>query len=186
MKRFSFNSLALASLIAAASLSANAATLNAGKSQLGFSFKQMGVPTEGRFKAFTANVDFDAAKPDATKAEFTVDLASIDVGSSDGNNAVKGKDFFNTASGPKATFTAKSVKALGGGKFEARGPLTMKGVTRDIVSTFTAKTAGAETTLEGTFPLQRLQFKIGEGAWDDTDAIADLVTVKYKFVLNGK
>ncbi|KAF0813005.1 Protein YceI [Andreprevotia sp. IGB-42] len=177
--------LALAGLLAAPAYAAQ--TLNTGKSTLGFTFKQMGVPTEGRFKSFNANVAFDAAKPEATKAEFTVDLASIDVGSSDGNNAVKGKAFFNTNAGAaKATFVAKSVKALGGGKFEARGPLTLKGVSRDIVSTFTAKTAGDETTLEGSFPLLRLQYKVGDGDWDDTEAIADQVNVKYKFVLNGK
>ncbi|SMC26317.1 Polyisoprenoid-binding protein YceI [Andreprevotia lacus DSM 23236] len=177
--------LAVASLLTLPAYAAQ--TLNTGKSSLTFNFKQMGVPTDGRFKAFGANVAFDAAKPEATKAEFTVDLASVDVGSSDGNNAAKGKAFFNTIAGPaKATFVAKSVKALGGGKFEARGPLTIKGITKDIVSQFTAKTAGDETTLEGSFPVLRLQYKVGDGDWDDTEALADAVTVKYKFVLNGK
>ncbi|NHR07070.1 YceI family protein [Chromobacterium haemolyticum] len=180
-------SLVLSAAVALAMAPAQAAqTLNAAKSTLGFTFKQMNVPTEGRFKSFAANVSFDAAKPEATKAVFTVDLGSVDVGSADGNTTVRGASFFNIASLPKATFTAKSVKALGGGKFETHGTLSLKGVSREVVSTFTAASAGNETTLQGSFPLKRLQFKVGDGAWDDTEAIADLVTVKYKFVLTGK
>ncbi|MDF0606416.1 YceI family protein [Neisseriaceae bacterium TC5R-5] len=177
--------LCFAALLMTSSVMA-AQTLNVKKSSLGFTFAQMKVPTQGSFKSFAANINFDPAKPEATKAVFTVDLASVDVSSNDGNSTVKGKAFFDIARTPKAVFTAKSVKALGAGKFEARGTLNIKGISRDVVSQFTAKTVGAETTLQGSFPLQRLQFKVGDGAWDDVEAIADLVTVKYNFVLSGK
>jgi hypothetical protein len=41
-------------------------------------------------------------------------------------------------------------------------------------------------TVEGHFTLKRLQFKIGEGAWSDTDTVADEVLVRFKFVLPSK
>ncbi|WP_432719642.1 YceI family protein [Jeongeupia wiesaeckerbachi] len=186
MTRFR-TTLIAATLAAAAIIPAQAAqTLNAGKSQIGFTFKQMNTPADGSFKRFAANVDFDPAKPEATKAEFSVDLTSIDTGSPDGDSEAKKKAWFNTAATPKATFTAKSVKSLGNGKFEARGPLTIKGVSRDVVSTFTAKQNGADLQLDGSFPLLRLQYKLGDGDWADTGAVADEVLVKYRFVLNGK
>ena len=40
--------------------------------------------------------------------------------------------------------------------------------------------------VEGTFSVKRLQYNIGEGAWKDTDTVADDVQIKYKIVLTGK
>jgi polyisoprenoid-binding protein YceI len=50
------------------------------KSFIRFVSKQMNVPVEGQFKRFQGTVAFDPAKPEATKAEFEVELASIDLG----------------------------------------------------------------------------------------------------------
>ena len=156
------------------------------KSQLNFAFSQMNTPVDGSFKNFTAKVNFDPAKPATAKAEIIVDLASIDVGGPDGNSEAKKKAWFDIANTPKATFVATSVKALGAGKFETKGKLTMKGLTRDVVGTMTAKPVGNDLLLEGSVPLLRLQFKIGDGAWADTGTVADEVTVKYKLLLTGK
>jgi polyisoprenoid-binding protein YceI len=87
---------------------------------------------------------------------------------------------------PEATFTAASVKSLGGNKFEARGPLAIKGTSREIIATFTATDAAGIRTVEGQFPLKRLQYKIGEGEWTDTDTVADDILVKFRFVLPVK
>ncbi|WP_028448528.1 YceI family protein [Chitinibacter tainanensis] len=168
-------------------LGAHAAqTLVQAKSRLGFTFSQMNTPTEGLFKAYTATVDFDPAKPEAAKAQIIVDLNSIDVGGPDGNAEAKKKAWFDVAANPKATFTATSVKALGGGKFETKGTLNIKGITKEVVGQMTAKQQGAELVLEGNVPLLRLNYKLGDGAWADTGTVANEVTVKYKLVLTGK
>ena len=177
---------ATAGLMLAALPALAAQTLVPAQSKIGFAFKQMNVPVDGSFKRFDAKVDFDLAKPEKTQATITVDLTSIDVGSPDGNKTTQGKDWFNTASTPKATFVASSVKAAGGGKFEAKGKLTIKGVSKDVTATLTAKQDGANLDVEGSFPMQRLQYKIGDGEWADTGTVADEVTVKFKLVLAGK
>ncbi len=67
---------------------ANAAefgTLQADKSSLTFVSKQMGVPMDGRFRKFSANIVFDTAKPTTASARFELDLASVDAGSSEAN-----------------------------------------------------------------------------------------------------
>ena len=171
------------------SLSVQAADLNqvvAEKSQLTFVFKEMNVPVEGRFKKFDVQLSLDPAKPESAKARVEVDLASVDAGSSDANDAVKDKPWFNTAAFPKALFVASSIKSLGGGRYEARGPLTIKGVGRDTTATFTMRSDAAGTWIEGGFILPRLQFKIGEGEWSDTDTVADAVQVNFKLLLVTK
>lgn len=170
-------------------LSVQAATLNqldTAKSQIGFTFRQMNVPVDGRFRKFDAQITVDPAKPEAGKVTLTVDLAGIDTGSAEGNDAVRGKDWFNTASFPRASFTATAIKSLGGGRYEARGPLSIKGVSRDIVAAFTLRPEGGGQWAEGGFSLPRLQFRIGEGEWADTGTVADAVQVRFKLYLTTR
>jgi polyisoprenoid-binding protein YceI len=153
------------------------------KSQIRFAFKQMNVPVEGRFRKFDASVAFDPKKPEATKAEFEVDLGSIDLGNPEGETEARRKPWLNIDAFPKAKFVATTVKPAGPGKFEATGPLTIKGTTQNITAPFTLVDAGGMRTVEGQFALKRLQFKIGEVPWSDTETVADEVTVRFRFVI---
>jgi len=153
------------------------------KSSIRFVTKQMNVPVEGQFKRFDATVAFDPAKPEATKAEFEVNLGSIDMGSDEGETEAKTKAWLNVPVFPKATFTAESVKASGPGKFTATGKLTIKGISQPVTAPFTLVDAAGTRTVAGQFPLKRLQFKIGEGPWSDTETVADEVLVRFRFVL---
>ena len=51
------------------------------QSSVGFTIKQMGVPLQGQFKQFDANVQFDTAKPETSKIQFTVNTGSATMGS---------------------------------------------------------------------------------------------------------
>jgi len=178
--------LAVAALAAALALPALAQApqkVVAEKSQIRFAFRQMNVPVEGRFRKFDATVAFDPKKPEATRAEFEVDLGSIDLGNPEGETEAKRKAWLNIDAFPKAKFVASSVKATGPGRYEATGPLTIKGASLNITAPFTLVDAGGMRTVEGQFALKRLQFKIGDGPWSDTDTVADEVTVRFKFVI---
>ena len=153
------------------------------KSSIRFVTKQMNVPVEGQFKRFDATVAFDPAKPEATKAEFEVDLTSIDLGNADGETEAKRKAWLNVEAFPKARFIAESVKPAGPGKYVATGPLSIKGVSQPITAPFTLVDAAGVRTVEGQFTLKRLPFKIGEGPWADTDTVADEVLVRFRFTL---
>lgn len=180
-----FASLAGA-VIAFGAQAAELTQLVAGKSQINFASKQMGVPVDGRFDKFDAQFSFDPAKPEAGKGRIEVDLASIDAGSTDATDEVKGKSWLNIAVFPKAAFAMAAIKPLGGGRFEARGPLTIKGISRDTTIPFAMRNEGAGAWLEGGFVLPRLQYKIGEGEWSDTGTVADEVQVKFKLLLIPK
>jgi polyisoprenoid-binding protein YceI len=162
-----------------------AANVDYSKSEITFVSKQMNVPVQGRFKKFTAQIAFDAKKPANSKADIEVDLGSIDTGSADADAEVGKKAWFNTTAFPAAKFTSASVTQTGQDKFEARGKLSIKGIGQDIVAPFTVKRVGDAVSYEGGFILKRLQFKIGEGAWSDTDTVADDVQVKFRIVTTG-
>lgn len=155
------------------------------QSNVGFVVKQMGVPVEGHFRKFDAQISFDAAKPAANKVAFTVDIASATLGSAEVDAELPKAVWFNTAKFPQATFASSSFKALGGGKYEVAGKLSIKGQSRDVVVPLSMTQAGAATVAIGTFPIKRLVFKIGEDEWADTSMVADDVQVKFKLTLSG-
>ncbi len=155
------------------------------KSEIRFVAKQMNVPTEGRFRKFNAAIQFDLARPEAAKAQIEVELGSIDMGSEEGETEVKRKPWFFIESFPKANFSGSGAKALGGGKFEMPGKLSIKGLSRDVSLAFSVRQEAGNLVAEGSYPLKRLDFKIGEGAWSDTDTVANEVLVRYRVVLSG-
>jgi polyisoprenoid-binding protein YceI len=171
-----------AAALGALAAGAQAQTVDLAKSRIGFAAKQMNVPVEGKFKKFTASVAWDAAKPEASHAEIGIDLASVDMGLDDVNLEMQGKEWFDTKATPQAKFVSSAVKALGGGKFEAAGKLTIKGHTHDVVAPFAVKTDGATLTFEGVLPIKRLQYGVGEGSWSDTGTVADEVQINFKIV----
>ena len=175
--------LSFAALLPLAAAAAELNVVQTDKSQISFVSKQMGVPVEGRFGKFAARIAFDPAKPEAGRAQIDIDLASLDAGSAEANDEAKGKGWFNTREFPQARFVSTGVKPLGGGRYEARGQMTIKGKTRDVVAPFSFKADGNAGVLEGSIPVMRLQFGIGEGVWSDTGTVADEVQVKFRFVV---
>jgi polyisoprenoid-binding protein YceI len=169
---------ALAAPAAFAQQRVNAVDLT--KSEIRFVSKQMNVPVEGRFRRFTAQIDFDPARLAQSTAQVEVELGSIDTGSAEADTEVKTKGWFNVAAFPKATFLASSVKALGPNRYEVAGKLTIKGRSADVTMPFTTRQDGATTLFEGVFTLLRLQYNIGEGPWSDEDTVANAVQVRVR------
>ena len=145
----------------------------------------MGVPVEGHFKKFDAQISFDPAKPETSKIALSVDIASATLGVPETDAELPKAAWFDTAKFPQATFQSSSAKGLGGGKFEVAGKLTIKGASVPVTIPVTLTQSGATTLASGVLPLKRLAFKIGEGEWADTSMVADEVQVKFKFALTG-
>ena len=155
------------------------------QSAINFTAKQMGVPLQGHFKKFDAKVQFDAAKPETSKLHFSVDMGSATMGAKETDAELPKADWYNTAKFPQATFDSSAVKALGGGKYQVDGTLTIKGNAQKVSLPVTLAQSGATTTATGTLPLKRLTFKIGDGDWKDTSMVADEVNVQFKLALTG-
>ena len=155
------------------------------QSEISFVTKQMGVPLEGHFKKFDAQISFDTAKPDAAKIAFTVDSGSATLGAPESDAELPKAAWFNVAKFPQASFHSSTVKALGGGKYQISGKLTIKGNVKDIDVPVALSQANGVTTASGQFALKRLNYKIGEGEWADTSMVADDVQVKFKFAIGG-
>jgi polyisoprenoid-binding protein YceI len=155
------------------------------QSQVSFVSKQMGVPVDGNFTKFDAQMNFDPKKPETSKINFTLDLNSVVIGDASTIAEVKKAGWFDTLKFPSASFVSSSIKAVGAGKFEVAGSLSIKGKSQPIVVPITLTQQGTTTNANGSFTIKRLDFKIGDGEWNDVSLVANEVIVKLKLAMTG-
>lgn len=185
-KNIVLTGLALASGLLLTALPAQAQQqLVPAQSSVEFTAKQMGVPLQGHFKKFDAQVAFDPAKLAASRIRFTVETGSATMGARETDAELPKAPWFNVPQFPQATFESSAIKALGGGKFDVAGKLTIKGSAVNVSMPVQLAQSGSTTTATGTLPIKRLAFKIGDGEWADTSMVADEVLVKFKLALTG-
>ncbi len=175
-----FKVLMLLALVSSEAAWATPLKIDTAKSTVSAVFKQIGVAVESRFMKFGAQIDFDAASPDASKASVDIDIASFDLGDPDYNREVLKKEWFNAAQFPKASFVSTKIRGNGPGKLEVSGKLTIKGKTTEVSFPMLVKKEGAVQVFEGSLPIRRLTFNIGEGEWKDTSVVADEVVIKFR------
>ncbi|HEY1059800.1 MAG TPA: YceI family protein [Limnobacter sp.] len=165
---------------------AQADSIDPAQSLVRATFKQFNVPVSGDFKKFSGQVDFNAAKPEATKATVTVQTASFDLGDPMYNKEVAKPDWFDSAKFPDATFSVTSVKPVGKA-YQATGDLTIRGIKKPLTFPVNIQTQGGKSVFTGQTKIKRLDFKVGaSGEWADTSLVADDVVIDFKFVTTGK
>jgi polyisoprenoid-binding protein YceI len=137
-------------------------------------------PVPGEFKAFDARLaKFDPAKPAGASLDVVIKTTSADMGVSDVNKEIRGKDWFDFAAHPQAEFRSTEIRA-DGKRYVARGTLTLKGAKRPVEVPFSWTPAGDGATMEGEFTVKRGDFGIGTGEWAATDTIGADVRVRFK------
>ena len=162
-------------------------TVDPAKSSIGFTGRQMGVPSKGRFKSFTAKVRFDPSDLAASSVEVTVDAASADAGNADIDKELKQPKWFDVARFPTVRFVATAFRAKGpaaGGKgeYEAAARLTIRDVTEDVVLPFKldigpdpADPGQLVARMTGALTISRTKFGVGRDEWRDTKIVGDEV-----------
>ena len=180
--------IALALTIAGASSAfaqAKPAQLQAAGSEIAFTTKQMGVPVEGKFTKFSAQITLDPKKPETGSVAFTIDTGSARFGSAELDAEVPKATWLNVPKFPQASFQSSAIKAAGAGKFEVLGKLSIKGSVHDVSVPVQLTQAGGNSTAVGVFTIKRLDFKVGEAEWADTSMLANDIQVRFKLVLGG-
>ena len=159
--------------------------LIAAQSEITFQVKQSGVPIDGRFRKFDAQLALDPKAPQTGNVSVTIDTGSATVGFAESDAELPRAPWFNSGKFPRAVFQSGAIKALGGGRFQAAGKLDLKGIAHDLVVPVTIVQSGAQSTASGEFVVKRLDLKIGENEWTDVSLVANDVRVRFKLVFTG-
>jgi len=155
------------------------------ESQIAFISKQIGVPVEGQFKRFAAELMLDPKKPEGGSVALRIDTASATFGIRQTDAELPRTNWFDVAHFPQASFVSSGIKGLGYGRFEVAGRLTVKGQSQPVTIPVQITQADGKSTASGTFAVKRLEFRIGDGEWTDTSIVADEVQVRFKLVFTG-
>jgi polyisoprenoid-binding protein YceI len=161
-------------------------TIDPARSRVEFSVGQTGRIVSGRVRNWTGSIVLDPSNLGAARIDIRLDMKSATANSRDIDGLMLGKDFLDVAGSPEARFTSESVAARGGDRFEARGRLTLRGVTRDVALPFTLKIqdeAGTASALaRGKLDVRRLDYGVGRNEWAGTGHVADEVSIELTLV----
>ena len=145
-------------------------------SALRFEGAAQGETFVGEFKRFSARIEFDPDALAATRFEVEIDLASADSQNAERDELLRDSEFFDVGSQPSARFVAEGAEATADG-FLSGGTLTLKGHSRAVNFRFTFTPGESAATLDGEAILDRTDFAVGSGEWEDADTIDHRVKV---------
>ena len=147
-------------------------------STLGLEFTVEGQGVDAHFQRWDADIRFDPKALGASKAVVTVETGSMASGDSQRDQTSQSGEWFGSAMFPKATFTTKAFKDLGGGKYEAGGDLVIRDKSQPVALPFTLAITGDVAKLTGETTVDRSQFGVGQGDYGSPDTVPFEVKIK--------
>jgi len=147
-------------------------------SDVQFKIKHLVISTvTGAFNQFEGTATATDGFEDV-KANFKIDVKSIDTKNTDRDDHLRNGDFFDAEAYPEITFSSSSWKKIDDDEFELAGDLTMKGVTKPI--TLKAEFGGIEKDAYGntkagfeiTGKINRKEFGLTYNALTETGGLA--------------
>ena len=170
---------------AVAALTSAAAWTQTANSTLSFATSYDGEEFSGGFKQFTADLRFDPQNLPGSRFDVVIQLASANTENEERDETLLGSEFFNAVAAPQARYTATRFRKLADGRFVADGTLSLRGLSKVVPLTFTW-TPGAAPTLVGSAVVNRLDFNVGTGDWDDVEVMPNAVKVETRLSLRPK
>ena len=152
-------------------------TIDPARSRIEFGAAQIGKIVSGRIKSWTGTIVLDPANLAAARIEIRMDMKSASAGTTDVDQLMLGKDFLDVAKTPEARFVSETVTSKGGDRYEARGKLTLRDTTKDVVLPFTLSLRDTQASARGRIEIKRLDYGVGRGEWASTNVVGDEVTI---------
>ena len=173
---------AVIGLLAAADAARAAApakwTVDMAASRLGFRTAFAGQVVRGAFRSWVSDIVFDPKDLAQSKATVTVQLASAVTGDASKDQALPTADWFDVMRFPRATFATSAIKDLGGGRYQAAGTLSLRGVNRAVVLPFTLTITGDQAKMTGSTVVNRSAFGVGQGQFKGADTVPFNVVIE--------
>jgi len=130
------------------------------KSTVKFVIKNFRINTGGNFKGLQGAISWDAAALEKSAFDISIDAASVNTDNESRDHHLRQEDYFNVQQYPKITFKSDRI-TKSGKSFTAYGKLSIKGTTKDISIPFTATDKDDGWLFDGSFRLNRRDYKVG-------------------------
>ena len=156
--------------------------VQAAGSTLTFATRYQGEVFSGHFSNFRTRLSFDPQQLSTARLDVLIALGSAGTANEDRDETLHGPDFFDSSRFPQARYRASTFRHLGGNQYAADGTLSLRGLSRPVTLTF-SWAPGPQPVLSGKATVNRLDFGVGAGDWDDLELIPNAVAVSTKVLL---
>lgn len=177
LSRYLLPALVVAFAAPAVAAPAPSWTVDKAHSRVAFVASMNGQAINGSFRRFDARIAFDPANLAGSSVVAVIDTGSVTTGDQTRDESLPSADWFNVKLFPRATFSAKTFKNLGGGRYQAIGMLNIRGKSHPVAMPFQLVINGAAAQMRGSVTLDRRWFGVGQGQFATPDAVAANVKV---------
>lgn len=177
-KFFVFAAFAVLALTSATVIKPVTYTMDASKSTFKWTGAKVTGTHWGYIKFTGGSITTDGTN--VTGGSFNVDMNSMDVqdipaekGGSKLLGHLKSDDFFGTEKFPTSTLTIKSATAKGGGQFDVKADLTIKGTTGEVMFPAAISMDGKTLSAKAAFKVDRTKYNIKYGSGSFFENLGD-------------
>jgi len=190
LKKSIFTLLLLSVTVLAQNGSTKPYPIDNGHSTVGFSVPILGglSQVKGKFTDFTITINNDEKDITKSNVNVVIKTTSINTGIEGRDKHLRTADFFDVEKYPEITFQSQRIEKKGKA-FIAHGPLTMRGVTKDIALPFTITGSFTNPTSKkmsvgyaASLVINRRDFGINYSRQDSPTFIGDNITVEIELI----
>ena len=151
------------------------------KSVVQFSIKNFGISVNGTFAGPEGNIRFDPAHPEQASFNVSISSATVNTDNELRDSHLKNETYFDAVHYPFILFVSTGVTNGQHGLLTARGNLTIKNHTKEVLLPFTVVATGDGYLFTGLFSIDRKDFDIG-----GTSIIGDTATIHLSVYVSNK
>ncbi|GAA4355704.1 YceI family protein [Kangiella marina] len=140
----------------------------------------------GHFKEFDVEATFDSHNLEASQIDVVIELASVESGSEKRDTKLKKGNWFDIENSPRSYFKSSSIKSVSKGVYEITGDLKIKGITKPYSFKLEIRELVDLLHLSGNFTINRLDFDLGLGAWENPDWVKHEVDVEFYIAVKSR
>jgi polyisoprenoid-binding protein YceI len=127
-----------------------------------FKIKNFGLNVNGSFSGLAGKILFDPANPTGGSMDVSIDANTVNTGNNMRDNHLRKDEYFDVKTYPRIHFVSTRIEGTTRpGSFIARGRLTIRNTTKDVVIPFTASPVTSGFVLKGEFKINRRDFGVG-------------------------
>jgi len=138
--------------------------IDGARSDVRFTVTKLGFEdVTGIFHESEGTIHHDPGRPERSHIEWRIRVASVTTEATNRDQTLQAPEYFDAARHPYLTFASQSVRGLPDGRLEVTGQITMRGVTRPLVTVVRPVMSGASRAFETAFEVDRYDFGIAGG-----------------------
>lgn len=146
---------------------------------LAFTVDVDGSAMAGRFSQWSATIAMDPDDPSTARIAAEIAIASLTMDDSGLRDMAVGAGYLAAAVQPMARFESQDIIRTGANRYQARGTLSIRGVSRPQTLDFNLEGSAATRRVKGTADVRRTDFAIGPQ--DGGASISPVVTITLAF-----